>query len=82
MSENPAVHVRLSASQHQDLEELHNIHKLVTGDDTLTQSHTIRGILSMTLRYLNNPDPDKKTPLDVWVDFLKEDEVSEQEQAH
>ena len=34
----------------------------------------------MTLKYLNNPDPDKKTPLDVWVEFLREESLK-QEQA-
>jgi len=79
MNANIPVHVRLSQSQQQELNELHNIHKMVTGDDTLTQSHTIRGILSMTVKYLNNPDPDKKTPLDVWADFLRNEELPEQE---
>lgn len=81
MSETPRIAVRLSASQRQDLDALHEIHKLVTGDETLTKSHTIRGIFSMTLKYLNNPDPNKKTPLDVWVDFLREEESLKQEQA-
>ncbi len=80
MSENPQIAVRLSAAQRQDLDALHAIHKLVTGDETLTKSHTIRGIFSMTLKYLNNPDPDKKTPLDVWVEFLREESLK-QEQA-
>ena len=81
MSENPQIAVRLSPSQRQDLDALHKIHKLVTGDDTLTKSHTIRGLFSMTLKYLNNPDPNKKTPLDVWAEFLREEELSKQEQA-
>lgn len=80
MSESPQIAVRLSAAQRQDLDALHEIHKLVTGDETLTKSHTIRGIFSMTLKYLNNPDPDKKTPLDVWVEFLREESLK-QEQA-
>lgn len=80
MSENSQIAVRLSPTQRQDLDTLHEIHKLVTGDETLTKSHTIRGIFSMTLKYLNNPDPDKKTPLDVWVEFLRE-ETLKQEQA-
>ena len=80
MSENPQIAVRLSPTQRRDLDALHEIHKLVTGDETLTQSHTIRGIFSMTLKYLNNPDPDKKTPLDVWVEFLREESLK-QEQA-
>lgn len=80
MSENPQIAVRLSPTQRQDLDALHEIHKLVTGDETLTKSHTIRGIFSMTLKYLNNPDPNKKTPLDVWVEFLREESLK-QEQA-
>lgn len=80
MSENPQIAVRLSPTQQKDLNALHEIHKLVTGDETLTKSHTIRGIFSMTLKYLNNPDPDKKTPLDVWVEFLREESLK-QEQA-
>ena len=80
MSENSQIAVRLSPTQRQDLDTLHEIHKLVTGDETLTKSHTIRGIFSMTLKYLNNPDPDKKTPLDVWVEFLREESLK-QEQA-
>lgn len=79
MNANLPVHVRLSTSQQQELNDLHNIHKLVTGDDTLTQSHTIRGILSMTLKYLNNPDPDKKTPLDVWAEYLRNEELPKPE---
>ena len=79
MNANLPVHVRLSVSQQQELKDLHNIHKLVTGDDTLTQSHTIRGILSMTLKYLNNPDPDKKTPLDMWAEYLRKEELPEPE---
>lgn len=80
MSENPQIAVRLSPTQRKDLDALHEIHKLITGDETLTKSHTIRGIFSMTLKYLNNPDPDKKTPLDVWVEFLREESLK-QEQA-
>lgn len=80
MSENPQIAVRLSAAQRQDLDTLHEIHKLVTGDETLTKSHTIRGIFSMTLKYLNNPDPDKKTPLDVWVEFLREESLKQEQE--
>ena len=78
MTENAQIAVRLSPSQQHDLDELHEIHVRVTGDDSLTQSHTIRGLFSMTLKYLQNPDPNKKTPLDVWANYLRNEELSDQ----
>lgn len=68
MSENPNIHFRSTPALQQELEDLNKTHKFIAGDDTLTQSHTIRWALSLTHRYLINPDPNKLTIVDVLRD--------------
>ena len=50
------------------IKDINETHKSVAGDDTLTQSHSIRWAISRFHKYLINPDPKKLTVVEVLLD--------------
>ncbi len=68
MSENLGIHLRITPIIQQKLDDINENHKSIAGDDTLTQSHSIRWAISRFHKYLINPDPKKLTVVEILLD--------------